>query len=173
MFNEMQPAYTVRADGKLFLNMAGVNTLARYEKALKSKQVLDISRAGAILARLFMRHHWIDCLTLSLSATPARNYQGTYFRSVTYEVSALHAVPQQALPLDLFPTGNFDVVVAENFIYEELIDDNYDLYRGLARQDLNGYASAAVTLERDAIAPLLQQRPIDGYLAAIAWGFAS
>jgi hypothetical protein len=77
-------------------------------------------------------------------------------------------VPNQPLPEDLRCEGEFNFDAAADFVKNELEDDEFGLYAGLA-VDPNGCGELTVSLERRAIAALLQQTPIDGYLAVQAW----
>lgn len=166
-----KPAYLVCADGTLALNGAGVEAKARYEKARADHERLANSRAGAILARLFQRHAWLDAVTLCFAVTSEYNDYGGTYRSVSCQAAAPRDVPEQALPEDLFPEGTFDPDAAVSLVEEELLDDDFDLYLGCAEEP-EGYDDLTVSLERSAIATLLQQSPLDGSLASAAWGLA-
>lgn len=163
--------YKVDADGRLVLNPAGADVQARYREALATQRALDASWTGACLARLFLMHAWLDAVTLSFEVTAEYDDGGGYYRCISCNPNAIRAVPQQALSEESFPNGEFDADVAAQILRDEIEDDEFDLYAGLAEWP-EGYADLNLSLERNAIAVLLAHGTIDGRSACEAWGLA-
>ena len=134
-------------------------------------EALDASWAGAVLAGLFLKHAWLDALTLSFTVTSEYDDSGGYYRCISCNAQTVRPVPQQLLPEDLFPGGDFDPDAAGQFLEAEFEDDEFDLYAGLSGTP-DGYSDLDVTLTRQPIAALLMQSPIDGRVAFHAWGLA-
>lgn len=166
-----KPAYLAHADGTVVLNGAGVEADTRYRAAQADRDRLDRSWVGAVLAGLFLQHAWLDAITLTLEVSPEYDDGGGFYRSTRCQASAPRAVPGQPLPEEVFPEGAFDPDAATSLIEEELEDGMFDLYAGLAEYP-EGYSDLTVSLERSAIAALLQHCPVDGSLACIAWGWS-
>lgn len=164
-------AYLVQGDGGLALNNTGADLVAQYQRVRTEHEALEASWAGAVLARLFLKHAWLDALTLSFTVTPEYDDNGGYYRCIGCNAQAVRAVPQQPLPEDLFPEGEFDPDAAGSFLEAEFEDDQCDLYAALSGTS-EGYGDLDVTLTRQPIAALLMQSPIDGRVAFHAWGLA-
>lgn len=174
MFTEIiqeKAAYLVQGDGRLALNDTGADLVAQYRRMRTEHDALEASWAGAVLVRLFMKHAWLDALTLSFTATPEYDDSGGYYRCVGCNAQAVRTVPQQPLPEDLFPGGEFDPDAAAQLLEAEFEDDQCDLYAALSGTS-EGYRDLDVTLTRLPIAALLMQSPIDGRVAFHAWGLA-
>ncbi|AEF88800.1 hypothetical protein DelCs14_1774 [Delftia sp. Cs1-4] len=165
------PAYLLGADGGVVLNAAGSEADARYRAARAEREQLDRSWAGAILARLFLRHDWLEAVTLSFEATAEYDDGGGYYRCIRCTASAPRTAPLAALPEELSSQGALDIDAATALLEDELEDCAFDLYTGLAEYP-EGYEDLTLPLERRAIAPLLHQCPFDGSLAHVAWGLA-
>lgn len=163
--------YLVQADGTLAPNKAGEELQACYQRVRAEQEALDSSWAGAVLARLFLKHTWLDALTLSFTVTSEYDDSGGYYRCISCNAQAVHAVPQQPLPEDLFPDGEFDPDAAGQFLEAEFEDDECDLYASLSGTP-DGFGDLNVTLARQTIAALLLQSPIDGRVAFHALGLA-
>lgn len=163
-----QPTYLVHAGGELRLNDAGIEADQQYRKARAIHEALDNSLAGAILARLFLKHAWLDAVTLSFEVTSEYDDSGGSYRSVHCQASATSAVPGYALPNDLLAESEFDPDAAASLVEDELADADFDLYTGLAEYP-QGFDEMTVSLERSPVAALLHQTPVDGSRACIAW----
>lgn len=114
----------------------------------------------ACLARLFRQHAWLDAVTLSFSVTAEYDDSGGYYRCVRCHAETVRAVPGTVLDDAIFPGGEFDADHAAELIREEIEDDEFDLYTGLAGTP-DGYEDLDLPLERSAVAELLS-RAIDG-----------
>jgi len=166
-----KPAYCVQANGDLVLNKAGMEVDDRYREARIEHARLNNCWAGAVLARLFLKHRWLDAFGLSFEVRSEYDDSGGFHRCVSCWISAPRVVEGHALPEEVSAEGEFDPDAAASFLEEELEGNGWDLYAGLA-EDPEGYDAVVVTLERSAIAALLQQAPFDGSLACDAWGLA-
>lgn len=166
---EEQPAYLAGADGAVALNAAGIEADARYRAARADRERLDRSWAGATLAALFVRHAWLDAVTLTFEVTFEYDDSGRFYRCIRCQASAVRAVPGLELPEEAAPDGDFDLDAASSLVEEALEDGEFDLYTGLAEYP-EGFDTLAVSLERAAIAALLEHCPFDGDLACAAWG---
>lgn len=164
-----KPAYHVQADGDLVLNKAGMEVGARYREARAEQARLDNCWAGAVLAGLFLKHLWLDAVRLSFEVRSEYDDSGGFYRCVSCRVSVPRAVPGHPLPEEASAQGEFDPDAAVSFLEDEVEDNDWDLYAGLAEHP-EGYDDLTVTLERSAIAELLLQVPFDGSLACTAWG---
>lgn len=129
--------------------------------------MLHASWAGALLARLFLQHAWLDAVTLSFSVMPAYDDSGGFIRSVSCLAATPRAGTSAALPEDRFPDGTFEPDAAVALFVEALQDDEHGLYAALA-EDPGGFDDLSKVLKRRAIAALLQQSPLDGRLAWLA-----
>lgn len=164
-------AYLMQADGNLVPNSAAAEVEARYREAQADQQALDASWAGARLAGLFLKHAWLDAVTLSFEVNAEYDDSGGFYRCISCNPDAIRAVPQQAVPEESFPNREFDADVAAQILRDEIEDDEFDLYAGLAEWP-EGYADMNLSLERNAIAVLLANGTIDGRSACEAWGLA-
>lgn len=161
--------YVVAADGRLQLSTAGADVQARYQEALAQHQALAACWTGACLARLFRRHAWLDAVTLSFAVTAEYDDSGGYYRCVSCHAEKVRAVPGAVMDEEIFPGGEFDADHAAMVLREEIEDDEFDLYTGLAGAP-DGYDNLELPLERRAIADLLLREAIDGQSACVAWG---
>ena len=153
----------------LRLNTAGADVEARYQEVLAQHQALAACWTGACLARLFRQHAWLDAVTLSFSVTAEYDDSGGYYRCVRCHAETVRAVPGTVLDDAIFPGGEFDADHAAELIREEIEDDEFDLYTGLAGTP-DGYEDLDLPLERSAVAELLSREAIDGRSACAAWG---
>lgn len=169
--HEDRPAYALQADGTLALNGAGIALETRYQKARIGHQALQASWTGAFLARIFMKHAWLDAVTLSFAVSMEYDDSGGFYRYVSCRAEATRAVPQQALPQEQFPDGEFDANAAERIVEDEIEDGKCDLHASLCGTP-GGSDGLDVMLERSAVAALLATAPIDGHAAFEAWKLA-
>lgn len=168
---EEGPAYCLQADGKLALNQASMEIEARYRAARIAHARLENCWAGAVLARTFLMHPWLNAVRLSFEVASEYDDSGGYYRCIHFRVSAAEASPGHPLPEEVSTEGAFDPDAAATLLEDALEDDDWHLYAGLA-ENPEGYDDLQVTLERGAIAALLQQAPFEGSLACAAWGLA-
>ena len=139
--------YLVQADGTLAPNDAGVELQACYQRVRAEREALDSSWAGAVLARLFLKHAWLDAVTLSFLVRAEYDDCGGYYRCTQGQAHTVRAVPGQPLPDDLFPEGTFDQDNAQHILESEIEDDEADLYAGLSARP-HGFDDVDVTVER-------------------------
>lgn len=163
------PGYLLQADGPVVLNVAGAQARARYDAARAERDRIEHSWAGAMLAGLFLRHAWLEAVTLTFEVTSEYDDSGGFYRCIRCSVSACRAVAGQVLPPQDFPEAVFDPDAAVSTIADDLADCEFDLYAGLAGYP-EGFDTLTVPLERAAIATLLGHCPFDGTLACAAWG---
>jgi hypothetical protein len=163
--------YLVQADGTLAPNKAGEELQACYQRVQAEQEALDSSWAGAVLARLFLKHVWLDAMTLSFIVRAEYDDCGGYGRCIQSQVHAVRAVAQHSLPEHLFPGGTFHQDSAQRVLEAEIDGDETDLYASLSATP-HGFDDLDVTLERRLIAALLLKSPIDGSAAFKAWELA-
>lgn len=143
--------YLVQADGTLAPNKAGEELQACYQRVRAEQEALDSSWAGAVLARLFLKHVWLDAMTLSFLVRAEYDDCGGYDRCIQSQAHAVRAVARQPLPEDLFPDGTFDQDSAQRVLEAEIDGDKADLYASLSAPP-HGFDDLDVTLERQPIA---------------------
>ena len=161
--------YIVSKDGMhIALNEAGSLVEDRYEAAKAAYSKLDCTRAGALMASLFLTEPWLEKMTVELSATAEYDDEGSCYRCVRVEVKNVTALAGVDLPTDVVdPSGNFDSDSACDLLHQEVDEEGWAYYEALASSNYD-YRSFTIQLDRSQISGLLDSGQISGRAAFLA-----
>lgn len=157
---EAAPAYDVDAGGSVRLNDAGQSLRTQYEALKTQVEALDRSWCDALLASLFVRHPWLQSLTMTAGSSWEYDDSGGCYLSGFCRVDSVCFVASVALPQDVLDEGTADHDLAADLLGDALDDEGADLALTLLREDRS--EDRVFTFERE---PLLRQFQL---LAAVA-----
>ncbi|MCL1960608.1 MAG: hypothetical protein FWG56_02240 [Desulfovibrionaceae bacterium] len=107
------PAYHVGKDGIVRLNDAGQALREQHKNIEAQVAKLDRNWSDAVLAALFLRHPWVDTLTIEVSSNWGYNDFGDHYLSSWCRVEEVGIVACAALPGDILgDDGQVDLHVA-------------------------------------------------------------
>jgi hypothetical protein len=143
------------ADVKAVGPSSEAQTLINVLRAMRPiEDCLDLAWVGAMVAHMFMKHAWLQSVSLGVSAESQYNDEGGSYMSHSVRFTSVTRVPGVHLPDDLAnEDGAFDDEGAVELLEHECEDEAFNF----AAPFLSANAEDEVTLQlnREALAPLL------------------
>lgn len=146
---EATPAYRVDAAGNIRLNDAGQSLRTQYEAFKTQVEALDRSWCDAVLASLFVRHPWLQSLTMTAGTSWEYDDSGGCYLSGFCRIDTVSFVASITLPEYVLDEGAADHTLAADLLGDTLDDEAPDLALMLLGEDRS--EDRVFTFERESL----------------------
>lgn len=160
--------YQVRSasTGRIVPNRSAAAALRRHSDMQLVLKRMDLAYAGAVVLQLLVEAPWLASCTFYLSAEPAYDDEGGYYRSISAVVDDITTVQDASFAAPVFDQGQFDEDAAVEWIETQVQEVDWALYGAFRASD--NYEDLDLVVSRVAVASLLDRLAASGVASGSA-----